>query len=109
MPYPRVTDSGERVEVDLHGASITEASRILDRLIALAAERGRLQLNVIHGSSSFEAGRPSIKQMLYDALEEEKWSVVTGAVRFEASTLLSLTGGSRRSDPTPISILDVTR
>ncbi len=52
MPAPTLLDDGRRITLDLHGATVDEAERLIRRTARLAAERGRSQLTVVHGTSS---------------------------------------------------------
>lgn len=108
MPYPTVSDDGSRVEIDLHGASVPLARDMLDRLLREARRRGRWQVRVVHGSSTYDRGGPSIKAMLYDELDTGRWSREVGShVRFDEVTVLSLKV-TAPVDPRSISILDIS-
>lgn len=96
---PRLNDDGQTVTLDLHGTRVAEAERLLLRATSLAAERGRRQLKVIHGASTSDTRyrNRTIRHALYDLLDDgalDRW--VTDDVRFEGTTLLSLSlgGGS---------------
>ncbi len=52
MVYPRLTDDGRCVVLDLHGVRVAEARALVLRVVAEAARRGRAQVRLIHGSST---------------------------------------------------------
>jgi hypothetical protein len=97
------------VEIDLHGARIDEAMRLIDNLIALAVRRGRTKVSIIHGSSTFGTGKDSIKERVYGAIESGRWSPLGSVVRFEGYTAVALPTFGHRSDPTPITLIDISR
>lgn len=93
MPTPRLTDDGRTVTLDLHGARVLEAERLILRTVQLAAERGRHGLTVVHGASTSSTlyRNRTIRHAFYDLLDGgtlDAW--VTDAVRLDGSTLLSL-------------------
>lgn len=90
---PRLTDDGSSLTLDLHGARIAEAERMILGAARLGAERGRTRLTVVHGGSTSSAlyRNRTIKHALYDLLDDgdlDRW--VTDSVRLEGSTVLSL-------------------
>ena len=109
MPYPSVHDHGSLVEIDLHGARIDEAMRLIDNLFALAVLRGRTKLSIIHGASTFGTGRDSIKERVYEAIDSGRWSPTGSVVRYEGSTAIALPTLGNRADPTPITLIDISR
>lgn len=111
MPAPRLTDDGHAVTLDLHGASVDEAERLIRRTAAVAAERGRYRLTVVHGASTSSPRyrNRTIRHALYDLLDDgtlANW--VTDAVRLDGSTMLSLNAYAT-SDPRRLSLHDITR
>jgi DNA-nicking Smr family endonuclease len=104
---PSVRDDGTTVEIDLHGARLHEAERLLDIIISEASRRGRTQLRVIHGASTFGDDTPSIKGMLYRGLDERRWPEVTSAARFEGHSILSLPIAIKRRNSSRITMLDI--
>lgn len=93
MPAPRLTDDGRTVTLDLHGVRVDDAERLILRTAALAAERGRASLTVIHGASTSSDlyRNRTIRHALYDLLDDGalgRW--VTGEVRFDGRTVLAL-------------------
>ncbi len=101
MPYPRVTDDGLAVEIDLHGATVSEAEGLVRRLVTIAARRGRSTIRVIHGASTSESGigHTTIRSRLFELLEEGELSPeVTDWFSFDVATTLSLAAAGRRDD-----------
>ncbi len=107
---PRLDDNGTTVTLDLHGASVNDALDLIRRTTALAAERGRTTLRVIHGSSTSDAlaRNRTIKHALHDLLDDGDLPEAQSDVRFESETLISLPLTSTRSSA-PIRLLDVNR
>jgi DNA-nicking Smr family endonuclease len=109
MPYPRLSDDGQTVEIDLHGASVREAESMLHRLFVIAARRGRGTVRIIHGASTSESDtdRPTIRSHLLEMLERGTLSPeVSDWFAFDTSTTVSLATPDR-VDARPISIHDV--
>jgi len=109
MPYPRISDDGRTVEIDLHGASVREAESMLRRLVSIAVRRGRSTVRVIHGASTSEsdAGRSTIRGHLLAMLESGTLSPdITDWFAFDTSTVVSLQTPSR-ADAARITINDV--
>lgn len=104
---PRVVDDGSTVELDLHGARLHEAERLLDSLLSEAARRGRTQVRLIHGSSTYGTGSGTIKGLIYEALDQGRWPMITSVARFEGHTILSLPRSTTRRNRNPISMLDI--
>jgi hypothetical protein len=107
MPI-RLDDDGTRVTLDLHGASVEQGLTLVRKAVQLAAARGRVSLNVIHGSSTSDplARNRSLKHAVHDLYEGGGLPGVTGALRHEGSTLLSLPLGGR-PDPRRLTLRDV--
>jgi hypothetical protein len=107
MPI-RLDDDGTRVTLDLHGASVEQGLELVRSTARLAAARGRASLNVIHGSSTSDplARNRSLKHALHDLYQTGGLPGVTGALRHEGSTLLSLHLGGR-ADPRRLTLRDV--
>jgi hypothetical protein len=97
------------VEIDLHGARIEEAMRLIDNLMGLAVRRGRTKVSIIHGASTFGTGQDSIKERVYEAIQSGRWSPIGSVVRFEGSTAVALPTFGHRADPTPITLIDISR
>ena len=106
MKQPRLTDDGTAVELDLHGAYVDEAISLVRRVAALASERGRSTLRVVHGSSTSDplARNRTIKYVLQDALDSGIPGVASHYA-IEDVTLLSLESG-RHHNPTPLTLFD---
>lgn len=51
-PGSHVSDSGETVTVDLHGLTVEAALDVARRVLAIAQQRGRSSVKLIHGSST---------------------------------------------------------
>lgn len=56
LPRPHLTDDGQTVTLDLHGARVDEAVHLVQALIVEAARRGRPTAKVVHGTSTTDAG-----------------------------------------------------
>ena len=67
---PKLHDDGSSVTLDLHGTTVDEAIDLTFRTVYLAEERGRARLKLIHGSSTSGGGHRTIKQALYELLDE---------------------------------------
>lgn len=108
MARPYLTDDGTTVTLDLHGATVDEGLRLVRRAAALAAERGRATLRVVHGASTSDprARNRTLKHALHDLLDEGGLPQAQGDFRAEGHTLINLGLGARR-DPTPIRLLDL--
>ncbi|NNE47660.1 MAG: Smr/MutS family protein [Rhodothermales bacterium] len=110
MPYPSVSDDGQTIELDLHGASVQIAEDMILATIPLAANRGRSVVRVIHGVSTSETfdDRSTIKSALLALLEQGTMDrYVTDWIVLEGSTLVSLNVTGQR-DSTRILIRDIT-
>ncbi len=111
MSLPRLQDDGHTVTLDLHGVRVDEAERFIRRAAALAADRGRHRLTVIHGAStSSELYRNrTIRHRLYDLLDDGALDVwVTSELRLDGSALLGL-DTARPSDPRRLTLRDITQ
>lgn len=90
---PSLSDDGRSVRLDLHGARIEDAERLLLSAARLAADRGRSTLTIVHGASTSSTlyRNRTIRHALYDLIDDghlDDW--ITGEVRLEGSTVLSL-------------------
>ena len=105
---PSLHDDGRTVTLDLHGSTVHEAEDLLYTTLREAARRGRGQVTVIHGTSTSDARyrNRTIKHALYDLLDQGVLPAVTGALRQEGRTVLSLDVTATR-DPTPLRLRDV--
>ncbi len=104
---PRLTDDGQTVTLDLHGATVADAEAMIRRAARLAADRGRSRLTVIHGtstSSRLDRNR-TIKHVLYDLLDAGALPDVTSDFRGDGSTALGLDAG--RPNPQRLTLADV--
>lgn len=108
MPYPRLADDGTAVTLDLHGAAVDEALRLVRQAARLAAARGRATLRVVHGASTSDPRdrNRTIKHALHDLLDSRALPEAQSDYRAEGHTLISL-GLTARRDPTPIRLLDL--
>jgi len=104
----RLTDSGTVVTLDLHGAPLAEARRVLAATVRTAASRGRTAVRVVHGSSTSDplARNATIKHDLEDMLLNNGFGSVTDWVQLGDVTTLSLPIGSR-SDRRLITLKEV--
>ena len=109
MPSPSLRDDGHEVTLDLHGATVDEAERLIRRTARLAAGRGRSRLTVVHGTSTSSRlyRNRTIRHALYELLDGGALAPhVTDALRLEGYCLLGLAPGP--TDPRRLSIRDVT-
>lgn len=107
MPYPTLHDDGSVVTLDLHGATVDEAVRLARSAVDAAARRGRSQVKLIHGASTSDAGRRTIKHALRDLLDQGALSPhVVSDWRGDAFVTCALRLGSR-TDAAPLRLLDL--
>lgn len=109
MASPKLDDDGTAVTLDLHGATVDEAVDLSLRTVRLAADRGRMQVTLIHGTSTTRQGAyRTIKRALYDLLDDGAFRPhATEGWRADGHLVLAL-GVSTTSDTTPITLRDVT-
>ncbi len=62
---PRLTDDGQTVTLDLHGARVDEALQMARRALSLSAQRGRKRVDLVHGGSTTDGVTHTIKSELY--------------------------------------------
>ncbi|MCS3612293.1 hypothetical protein GGP91_000117 [Salinibacter ruber] len=107
MATPTLDDDGSTVTLDLHGLSVDEALDVTYTTLRLAESRGRSQLKVIHGSSTTQGQRRTIKSALHDQLDRGSLgSHATNIIRSRDTLTLAL-DLTATSDPTPITLRDV--
>ena len=95
--------------LDLHGATVAEAERLLRRTVQRAAARGRPTVRVVHGASTSSRlyRNRTIQHALYDLLDAGALRPeVVDALRLDGATLLSL-GVGGRPDRRPLTLADV--
>lgn len=93
MPFPTVKDDGSAVTLDLHGATLSEAGRLVQRCIRVASSRGRSSVRLIHGTSTYDRDpyRPTIKSLVTDLLSSgELADYVVDYFAFEGHTTVSV-------------------
>ena len=62
----RLTDDGQTVRLDLHGATVEAAMRGVEAALIASTRRGRHRLDLVHGASTTDAsGRQTIKRALH--------------------------------------------
>jgi hypothetical protein len=108
MPFPTLTDNGQTVTLDLHGATVNDAVDLAVRVVREAARRGRSSVKLIHGTSTSETAydRRSIKNELHDLLDRGAFGeAITSDWRADTYLLLSLHLGAA-INPTPMRLLD---
>lgn len=105
---PRLDDDLRTVTLDLHGATVAEAERLLRATLRVATVRGRTQLRVIHGASTSdpEGHHRTIRNRLHELLRRGLLPGVTSSVAMEGMTLLGLPLG-RPTDRRRILLQDV--
>lgn len=109
MPFPTVKDDGVAVTLDLHGATLTEAERLIRRCVRLASSRGRSSVKLIHGTSTFDLDpyRPTIKSLVSELLRSgELADYVNDFFAFEGHTTISLTSSGESGLPIRITDLN---
>ena len=107
MGPPQLDDDGRIVTLDLHGATVDEAIDLTYSTLRLAEERGRTRLKLIHGSSTTDGNRRTIKSALHDLLDRGKLGRhATNVIRSQNSLVLALDLAAT-TDPTPIELRDV--
>jgi len=95
---PRLDDDGHAVTLDLHGARVDDAERLVRAVVREAARRGRTVLRVVHGHSTTDpaGGSRTIKTMLLGLLDGGALAPdVTSALRSEGHVLLGLAPSMR--------------
>lgn len=97
MPYPRLSDDGRVVTLDLHGVRVGQAERYILRVVRAAAESGRDRVRLVHGASTSRTDyrNRTIKHLILDMLESgrlEPW--VADSLPGEGATTLALALGS---------------
>ncbi len=104
---PQLDDDGNVVTLDLHGATVDEAIDMTYRALRLAEDRGRTRLKLVHGSSTTDGNRRTIKSELHDLLDHGKLGgSATNVIRSQNSLVLAL-DLTATTDPTPIKLRDV--
>ena len=105
---PRLRDDGHEVTLDLHGATVDEAERLIRSTVRLAAARGRSRLNVVHGASTSSRlyRNRTVRHALYELLDGGALVEVTSEFRREGSCLLGLDAAQAR-DASRLSLRDV--
>lgn len=106
---PKLVDDGQTVTLDVHGATVDDALRTVRRVVAIAEQRGRSSVRVIHGSSTSSRlyRNRSIKHALHEALDGGRFGVaVVSDWRADDVTVLSLALGAAQNTR-PIRLRDV--
>ncbi|GAB5521574.1 MAG: hypothetical protein RhofKO_38250 [Rhodothermales bacterium] len=49
---PKLNDTGQRLDLDLHGMRIDDAIRLVRRTVQIAHQQGRAQVDVVTGAST---------------------------------------------------------
>ena len=109
MPQPRLQDDGQTVTLDLHGARVGEAERLVLNVVSKAYASGRSRVKIIHGTSTSHMlyRNRTIKHTIYDLLESGSLQqYVSSDWRTDGHTLLSLRI-SNRSDSKKLRLQDV--
>lgn len=93
MPAPRLTDDGQYVTLDLHGAVRHEAEPLITRVVAEAHRRGRSRVKIIHGTSTsaLTHRNDTLKHRLYALLDHGTLAAyIANTLKAEGHTLLAL-------------------
>lgn len=106
---PHLHDDGRQVTLDLHGAAVAEAERLVTAAVRAAHRRGRASVRVVHGASTSDPTfrNRTVRHALLDLLDGgalDAW--VVDEVVGEGSTLLGL-GLGRPADPRRLTLRDV--
>jgi DNA-nicking Smr family endonuclease len=106
MPRPRLDDDGQAVTLDLHGATVAEATALALRALHLAKARGRASITFVHGSStSYDPARRTIKRALHDLVDDGR--LVGTQARRERNRLVLALDLTARRNPRRIRLRDV--
>lgn len=105
-PVPRLDDDGYAVTLDLHGARVAEALDLAEDVITAAARAGRSTVRVVHGHSTSDGDRQTIKTELLAEIDRGTFAPhVASALRAEGHVLLGL-GASAHRSPTRLRLAD---
>jgi DNA-nicking Smr family endonuclease len=107
MPTPTVKDDGSKVTLDLHGLTVDEAVDVTYSTLRLAEDRGRDRLKVIHGSSTTQGHRRTIKRALHDLLDQGDLAAHATSVLRSRDPLTLVLDLTASTDPTRITLRDV--
>lgn len=107
MATPQLEDDGSKVTLDLHGLSVDEAIDLVYSTLRLAEDRGRNRLKVIHGSSTTQTGRRTIKSELHNLLDQGGLASHATTVVRSRDTLTFVLDLTATSNPSPIKMQDV--
>lgn len=91
---PTLNDDGQTVVLDLHGARVDEALLLARATLALARQRGRARVDLIHGQSTSDGTRRTIRSALHEWLDSGGAGAVE-AQRGEAALVLWLDATAR--------------
>lgn len=96
------------VTLDLHGARVDDAERLVVALLRAASVRGRTTVRIIHGTSTSDAAsrNRTIKHALYALLDQGRLPGVTSQLRNESDLTLGLPFGPGR-DPARLRLSDL--
>jgi hypothetical protein len=95
---PRLDDDGHAVTLDLHGARVADAERLVQDVVGEAARHGRSTLRIVHGHSTTDplGGSRTIKTALLDLLDGGAFGPhVVSALRGEGHVLVGLAPAPR--------------
>lgn len=93
VPIPRLSDDGQSVTLDLHGATVGEAERLAHGLVVQAARFGRRTVCLVHGHSTTDryGEERTIKTALHRLLDTGAFAPhATTDVRSEGHLLLGI-------------------
>ncbi len=109
MPYPTISDDGRTVELDLHGATVSQGMSLVANTIRMAINRGRSTVRIVHGSSTSDTDQfaATLKHKLHDAFGSGRFGGTVNHLFSDTYIIVSLPGGS--SDHHKISIFDIDR
>lgn len=103
----RLTDDGRTVALDLHGCRVDDALGMAQAALRLAAARGRLRLDLIHGGSTTGRGARTIKTALHDWIDGPDAPRAVRDVQAGYGTLALHLDLTATADPARITLRDV--
>lgn len=109
MAYPKINDSGQSVELDLHGAPVRQATYLVENLVRLAKKRGRSSIKIIYGTSTSvdDPYAETVKHAVLDMLDSGSFdNEVSNFYTSDGAVTISI-GLDQKVDRTKITIFDI--
>ena len=102
---PRLTDDGNRPELDLHGGTVDEALNLARRLIIESVRHGRNSVRLIHGMSTSAPGKRTIKSALSNMIDGGQLTMhVSGTFKADGHMIVALRRLGNRHPPGRITL-----